>query len=153
MEIDENTTGRVFPEASFLHNVDKPFEIHRMIVRLVAFPTSFESIVEIPETQPDTLEERVKLRITDLSKNENLTKAATFVSNLLAYNTGFWDWEEPYTIVRSEGFQVQVDTGDGPTYCIPDNDCESFSITIGKFRVEITFQGFLVVVAPPSETR
>lgn len=153
IDIAPLTTGRVFPEASFLHNVDKPFEIHRMIVRIVGKGGADFGTPLVFETQPDTLEERVRLRVTDLSKNENMTKAATFVSNLLAYNTGFWDWEEPYTLVRSEGFQIQVDTGEGPEFCVLNQQCDPVLAVLQFFRVEVSFQGFLVVVAPPSETR
>ena len=156
IDVAELTNGKVFPEATFLHNVDKPFEIHRMIVRIVAkgsVPGTDLATPQIFETQPDTLEERVKLRVTDLSKNENMTKSATLVSNLLAFNTGFWDWEEPYTIVRSEGFQVQIDTLEKPIWCILNTECKPENAVFTLFKVEVTFQGFLVVVAPPSETR
>lgn len=154
LDLEPEKNGVVFPEATFLHNVDKPFEIHRLIVRLTALNEDDEGNFLVQEVQPDTLSRRVSMRVTDFSKNENLTKSATKVSQLLALNTGFWEWEEPYTLVRSEGFQVQIDTGLFPTVCVPGPDCgELIAVETAKVRVEIGFQGFLVVVAPPSETR
>jgi hypothetical protein len=158
LEVEPNKRGIVFPEATFLHNVDKPFEIHRMIVRLTAQTEDDEGETIIQETQPDTLSKRISMRVTDFSKNENLTKSATLVSSMLAFNTGFWEWAEPYTRVRSEGFQVQIDSGAFPTICAlgtnPDGEpCQLIEVPTTKVRIEIGFQGFLVVVAPPSETR
>lgn len=158
-------SGVQFPEATFLHNVDKPFEIHRIVIRLTGLTTGTfpnppgpASSATIMEVQPDTLSRRVRLRINDFSKNEILTKSPTLVSQLLALNTGFWDFEDPYTLVRSEGFQVAVDTLDFPVICVPDttdsqNPCVLTESRMDYVRVEIAFQGFLLVIAPPSETR
>lgn len=154
LDVGPNLSGIVFPEASFLHNVDKPFEIHRMIVRLTAkgTPEGFMSPT-ILEPQPTTLEERVRLRILDFSKNENLTKSATLVALLLSRFTGAWDWEEPYTIVRSEGFQVQIDTLDFPAVVVLDENVEPERVIVQFVRVEVNFQGYLDIIGPPSEVR
>jgi hypothetical protein len=154
MDVLPNQSGVVFPEAAFLINVDKPFEIHRMKVRLTAKKTNGEQQLVVMEPQPTTLEERVRLRVTDVSKNENLTKNATLVSMLKKDNEGTWEWEEPYTLVRAEGFQVIVDTLSFPTFCTPDESCEGVGpVTPEKVRVAVNFQGYLIVVAAPTETR
>jgi hypothetical protein len=139
LQLDAESQGVQFPEATFLHNVEKGFEIHRVIVRLTALDDSTPPIVLA--TQPTILDKLVRLRITDTSKNEVLTKNAQLVDSLLKDNERTWEWEDPYTLVRSEGFQVACDTDanypDGTTY----------------IRVEITFQGYLIVITAPSESR
>jgi hypothetical protein len=154
LDAGPNASGIVFPEASFLHNVDKPFEIHRIRISLTAkgTPAGFTSPT-ILEPQPTTLAKRVRLRITDFSKNENLTKSATLVNQILQQNTQSWDLEEPYTIVRSEGFQVQVDTADFPAVVILDSNLEPERVPVTLVRVEVSFQGYLDIIGPPSETR
>ena len=137
-----STSGQQFPDATFLHNIDKPFEIHRMIPRI----TGVDANGAVVATQPDQqlLQSLVRLRITDLSKNENLTKSSTLMK-LFTKGTSeqTWEWASPYYLVRSESFQILVDTQAIPT----------FNPTIAQLRIEIAFQGFLVVVAPPSESR
>lgn len=137
-----NVSGLQFPDATFQITIDKPFEIHRMIPRI----TGLDSNNAVVATQPDqeTLQSLVRLRIVDLSKNENLTKSATLMK-LFTKGTSerSWEWAEPYTMVRSESFQILVDTQTIPT----------FSPVINNLRIEINFQGFLIVVAPPGENR
>jgi len=154
LDVGPNLSGVVFPEASFLHNVDKPFEIHRTKISLTAkgTPEGFQQPTVL-EPQPTTLERRVRMRILDFSKNENLTKSATLISLLLQRNTGAWDLEEPYTIVRSEGFQVQVDTQDYPAVVILNDVIEPERVEVQFVRVEVNFQGYLDIIGSPSEVR
>lgn len=137
-----STSGQQFPDATFLQNTDKPFEIHRMIPRI----TGVDSNGAVVATQPDqqVLQSLVRMRITDLSKNENLTKSSTLMK-LFTKGTSeqTWEWAAPYYLVRSESFQVLIDTQAIPV----------FNPTIQQLRIELAFQGFLVVVAPPSENR
>lgn len=137
-----SVSGQQFPDATFLHNMDKPFEIHRMIPRITGLDTNGVVVVTQPDQQ--TLQSLVRLRIIDFSKNEQLTKASTLMK-LFTKGTSeqTWEWAEPYTLVRSEGLQVLVDT-----QAIP-----AFSPTVTSLRIELAFQGFLIVVAPPSEAR
>lgn len=154
LDVGPNQSGVVFPEASFLHNVDKPFEVHRMKVGLTAkgTPETFTTPT-ILEPQPTTLQKRVRMRILDFAKNENLTKSATLISQLLQQNTQAWDLEEPYTIVRSEGFQVQIDTLDYPAVVILDATIQPERVEVQLVRVEVNFQGYLDIIGPPSEVR
>ena len=136
------TAGQVgvqFPEATFLQNSDKPFEIHRLIPRLTGLDSNQDIIT--PLVDPDLLARTVRLRVFDFSKNENLTKNAQLVDSLTkGTSEQTWEWAEPYVLSRSEGFQITV-----------DNLAPS---TIADFtRVELCFQGFLIVVSPPSESR
>jgi hypothetical protein len=153
LDVDANTNGQVFPEAAFLHNVDKPFEIHRWFFRV----TGLDAEDAIVEPQPTTLEKRVKVRIQDVSKNENVTKNATTIETLQLANEGTWEYDEPYTLVRSEGFQVQLDVGALPLVCAngaaAGQTCTSIATAITQVRTSINLQGYLVVVAPPTEER
>lgn len=145
-----NQRGIVFPEATFLHSLDKPFEVHRLVVRLTAKVDVFT-----PSQQPDTLSRRVRLRISDFAKNENVTKSASLVAQLIANNSGFWEFHDPYTLVRSEGFQVQVETLDFPSICAPDpnSECAPVGLTVTSLNVQVAFQGYLIAVQPASEVR
>lgn len=154
LDVGPNQSGIVFPEAAFLFNVDKPFEIHRVMIRLAAkgTPPDFDNPTVL-EPQPTTLDERIRLRILDFAKNENLTKSATLVSTLLNKQTGAWDFEEPYTIVRSEGFQVQIDTQDYPSIVFYNANIEPVQVDVQFVRVALNWQGYLTIIGPPSEVR
>lgn len=137
--VEPNASGVFFPEATFLTNVDKPFEIDRMFVRL----TALDDNKQVLDAQPGTLDRRVRLAINDTSKNEKLNKSSQLVSTIITSeegDSGTWEWYVPYTMVRSEGLMIGIDTLDMPAGT-------SF------VRVEISFQGSLIVIALPSGTR
>lgn len=136
--LDAGQVGVQFPEATFLHNSDKPFEIHRLIPRVSGIDDQ-DALIDPQPT--DLLERSVRIRIFDFSKNENLTKNAQLLDSLTkGTSERTWEWAEPYVLSRSEGFQVTVDNN--ATVAIAN-----------QTRVELTFQGFLIVVAAPSESR
>ena len=131
--------GVQFPEATFLHNSDKPFEIHRVIPRVTGLDA--QQVVVSPLVDPNLLQRLTRIRIFDFSKNENLTKNAQLLDTLTkGTSEQTWEWAEPYVLVRSEGFQVTIDN-------VATAGVAPFT------RIELTFQGFLIVVAPPSESR
>ena len=140
LTVTASQQGIQFPESTFLHNIDKPFEIHRMLVRTTAFDGSTPPAIVNPQPIGNILDKVIRLRIVDTSKNENLTKAAHLIATLLTDNRRTWEWEDPYTLVRSEGLQIAV-------------DAQVFFAGTVNVRVEISFQGYLVVIAPPTETR
>jgi hypothetical protein len=150
--------------------VDKPFEIHRVIVRLTpkaevryegqAAPTLQPIVAGL--AYPIELDKLIRVKFMDVSKNENLTKSPVLVGALQTRVFDTWEWEEPYTLVRSEGLQVQIDTQPYPAVCVsgifqdapPPPACGiTTPVLISLVRIEITLEGFLIVVAPPSETR
>lgn len=138
--VDASQTGVFFPEAIFIHNVDKPFEIERMRVGL----TALDENNAVLAVQPPTLRKRVRLNIEDVSKNESITKAAALVDTLVSGpdsdEGSTWEWYVPYTIERSEGLSIGIDT-------------QALPAGTDKVRVEIVFQGSLIVIQPASETR
>jgi hypothetical protein len=159
MTQNASTKGQVFPDGAFLHNVDKPFEIHRMFIKLTAIELQSAGpgvfIEMFPDPQPTTSEQLVTLRIHGISNNENITKARTRVDSLVEKNTGTIEYEDPYTLVRGEGLQVTVDVDALPTICIgdPDELCDNSPVGISRMRTQINLQGYLLIVAPPTETR
>ena len=125
-----------FPEGTFLFGVDKPFEIHR-----VKFSGSQGGVADpfTPVAAPAPgIDDFWRVRIEDISKNQLLTKNAQLIASLTESNTNMWPWGMPYTIVRSEGFQVTVD---------------NLLTAPNRLRAAISFEGYLLVVAPASTTR
>jgi hypothetical protein len=141
MPLTSAQTGQQFPDATFMHNVDKPFEIHR----LKPFVIALDQNGDVLATQPDqtTLQALLRVQIADLGKNEKMTKSPISVA-LIPKGTSeqTWEWAEPYTIVRSESFQVVA-------------DALSFANFAGLVTLRLCwkYEGFLIVVAPPSESR
>lgn len=150
--IPGNQSGVQYPDSVFTNNVDMPFETHRMIPRVVGLDAS--NNVQPNQINEDTLQELLRLRINDFGKNVIMTKNPALMNTLTKGSSErTWEWAEPYYLVRSEGFQVVVDTLTLPTWdgaqiptAVPVNP-------LTNLRVEVTFQGFLCVVAPPSNTR
>lgn len=145
-----DTTAVQFNEATFLHTIDKPFEVHQMHIEL----TGLAADNSIPDTQPLTLDRLVRLRMEDTAKNEKITKNPTLVSVMRDALTHLWCWEVPYTFTRQEGFTISVDTDDLPTICVPNATCDaSDPLIITQVRTEISFQGYLIVIRPASDMR
>jgi hypothetical protein len=141
LAVTANQNGIFFPEGTFLHGVELPFEIWRMYVRLVGIDDGGE-ILDGPFF---TLGERIRLSVEDTSKNQRMTKAPSLVDilvNSLAGSTGAWEWHVPYTLVRSEGFAIQVDSLSFVNLA-----------AVTSIRVAISYQGYLIVTEPASETR
>lgn len=137
--VQPQTTGVQFPDATYLQTTDKPFEIHRMIPRLTALDA--QGVPVTPQPAFEFISSFVRLMIRDVSKNEALMKSPQLVKTLLKGSSELtWEFAEPYTIVRQEGFQISVDN----TAAVG---------TFAQVRVEIDFQGFLLVTAPASEAR
>ena len=141
LPLTSNQPGQQFPDATFLHNVDKPFEVHRA----KPFITALDSNGNVINPQPDqvTLQALVRVRISDLGKNELMTKSPIVVA-LIPKGTSeqTWEWAEPYTIVRAESFQLVADA-------LAFTNFEGL-VTL---RFAWKFEGFLLVIAPPSESR
>lgn len=146
-----SSSGVQFPQGVFLHNVDKPFEIHKVRIKLIPLDSTGLTI----DVDVATINDQVRLSILDTSKNEQITKNPALVSLLIDQQTRMWDWEMPYTIVRQESFQVTCDGLAYPVVCAPGivTACTAVARTITSIRVEISFLGYLLVLALPSESR
>jgi hypothetical protein len=155
LTVENGATGVQFPEAVFLHNVDKPFECHRVIVRVMPFNDAATPVILTPvfvgavNNLLQILQKYVAIRIRDTSKNEALTKASAIIGDFQTGDAMTWEFQDPYTMVRSEGFEVTC-----------DNNLTDFTITVGgttvtvgNIRFEVVFEGYLIVIAPASESR
>ena len=142
-----------FNTALFTNNIDMPLELHRMIPRCTALDDANNALANQPDQ--DLLQSLARLAVQDTGKaNGNMTKNPTLM-NLLTKGSAerTWEWADPYYLIRSEGFQVAVDT-------LPFFSWDGAQIPAAQpvkpfvsLRIEIEFQGFLCVVAPPSNTR
>ena len=154
------STDDSFPQSQFINDEanGRPFEIHRMIVRLTAFDDGSyvngapnDAFAQPFEPQPD-VSMMIEIQIRDLSRNEDVTKAASLVGGLSKANTQTWDWEEPFTIDDQAGFLVDVIPSSfayfatalvpilPPSFEVPD---------IHIIRVEIVFEGYLLELEQP----
>jgi hypothetical protein len=145
-------TGVQFNTALFTNNVDMPFEGHRMIPRVTGLDSS--SNVQPNQMTQDTLSELVRLRMADFGKNVQLLKNPALINTITKGSSErTWEWADPYYLVRAEGFQVACDTLALPVWdgaqivAAPPNN------PLNMLRIEVTFQGFLLQVAAPSNTR
>jgi hypothetical protein len=139
--VKANQSGIFFPDAVFQHNIDKPGEFERMYVRLTALNEQQQVI--FPQPAETDLQKVIRLAVEDMSKNQNLTKNVTLAETIISSvegDKGSWEWYVPYTLVRSEGFTVAVDS-------------LNFPAGVEFIRVAISFQGSLTVIQPASETR
>lgn len=140
------TTGQAatqFPDSAFLHSLDKPFEVHRMIPRVVANDGSSVPLI----TQPDQelLAALVRIFITNLGITQTMMKAATRLNALVKGSSErTWEWAEPQTIQRGQEFQVTAQALTFPVFA---------PTPASSLSVIIDFQGFLLQVAPPSDNR
>lgn len=144
-----DATAEQFNEATFLHTIDKPFEIHRMHVALTAL-NIVENDTIILDPQPTTLNRRIRLRLEDTAKNQVLFKSPHLVSTLQKLNEETWEWEVPYTVGKQEGFTVSVDSDLFLSICqidTADPTCQTSElVAVTNVRVEVAFQGFLIVL-------
>jgi hypothetical protein len=155
--VASNQSGVQYPDSVFTNNVDMPFECHRMIPRVTGLDSSKN--VQANQLPVETMLELVRLRVNDFGKNVIMTKNPTLANTLVKGSSErTWEWADPYYLVRSEGFQVVVDS-----LLIPDWSGNQFQCNcdgtptdpnpLASLRVEVSFQGFLIQVAPPSNTR
>jgi subtilisin family serine protease len=135
--VNAATQNVPFPEGTFLHSVDKPFEVWG--VKLLASQSVNGGVGFIPIAAPaPNIDKFWRVRMRDLSKNQEITRAAQLVDSLVDNDDNVWWWTpEPYTIVRAEGFDVSVDN----------------TLAVNFLRAEVTFRGYLLILEPPSETR
>lgn len=126
-----------YPDATFQNNVNKPFEIHRMIPRIYAFSDGAMVV-----TQPDQelLLGLIRARISDLGLDQLITKSATILGTLLKGSSErTWEWAEPHYLPNNAQLQVVLDALAFPT----------FNPVATQLRVCITFEGFLLVLGTP----
>lgn len=142
LQIGFAQSGVIFPDVTFTNTTDKPFEIHRLIPWVAALDANRVLLNPQPD-QLDILEALVRLDIVDFRTDMKLTKSPTLIRDLVkGFSEKTWEWAEPYPMPNSGGFQIAVTTLANP-----------IESSITSLRVELTFQGFLIQIAPPSDSR
>jgi len=138
------TTAQVatdFPQATFSCQTDKPFEVHRMIPRLYALDSQG---VMLP-TQPDQelLAGLIKVSIKVFNREQAMTRVPTRIGTLTKGSSErTWEWADPEYLQCSTGFQVTVQADTFPAVT-----------NMASILVAITFEGFLIVIAPATNNR
>jgi len=153
---ESNTSGNFFPVETFNHDRDKPFEIERMQVRLTPIRKDEESGADIlVDDLPPTLGRRVRLRIENTSTGSLMTKTPILVDSLISSregDAGSWEWRIPYVLQFGEAVQIQADILDLGSLWVQDPFTEE-QVDIAAVRVEVNFQGSMLQLQPPSQTR
>lgn len=138
MIVEAATPGAQYPDATFLHNISLPFEIHRVIPRV----TALDSAGAVYSAQPANflLERLTRVSILDFGSNQKLTKNAQLLHTLVTGDSvRSWEWADPHTLINAQGFQISVDNL--ATTAI-------VGAPYAKSRIELTFQGFLLFIDP-----
>ncbi len=115
------------------HNIDKPFEIHRLIplAFLHGTPTNENASYEIT------------LSLLDVTRDQPLIRGQTPIASLrrgLSIKT--WEWGEPLYLERSEAFQATLGS-------IQD----TFNPAGALNDVYLTLEGFLIITSPATDRR
>lgn len=141
LNVTSAQTGASFPNAVFYYNVDKPFEIHRL--KPYVSPLDSQGNVMDDAWDQDTLLSLLKAKIHDSGVNQDVTKGPTPLPLLVKGSSErTWEWAEPRTIVRAQGYDITIDAYDFTNFT-----------DLVTLRLGWTFQGFQLVVAPASESR
>ena len=139
-----STSGVVFQDVLFTNQADKPFEIHRLIPRVVGLDNT--GLVNSPQADQDLMNALVRLDILDFRTNQKFTKAPCLILDMVKGSAErTWEFAEPYTLPNSGGFQVAVSTLASPTVAP--------FVLITQLSVQVCFEGFLLQVAAPSDSR
>lgn len=133
-------TAQQYPDATFQNNVNKTFEIHRMIPRVYA---QIADVLYEPQPEMDLLLGMVRVQLTDLGLDQKITKSPTLLDTLVKGSSErTWEFAEPHYIPNNAQLQVVLDTLAFPAQA-------PFAATVTRLKIAITFQGFLLVVGPP----
>lgn len=138
-------SGFQFPPGTFTHASDKPFEVHRMIPRIFGL-TSDNILVDCDEQCTlDYYLGLVRIRFNDLGKTMELQQSSTYLASLVKGSSeNTWEFAQPMYMAKGELVAVYLDVDTFPN---------GFDDLIASLRVHITFEGFQLIVAPPSDNR
>jgi hypothetical protein len=144
MAINFSVSGQVFQDVLFTNVSAYPFEIHRMIPRVAGLDDN--ALVVSPQPDQDELQALVRLDLLDFRTDLKMTKAATFIRDLIKGSSErTWEWAEPYTLPNSGGFQVSATTLAAPAAYA------GLAVPITQLRVEVVFEGFFLIQTAPSD--
>lgn len=138
------TTGQIitqFAASSFLHSIDKPFEIHRLIPRVIAQDS--EGLLLTTQPDQELLASLVRLLMTNLGINQPMMPNATRISVLTKGSSErTWEYAEPYYLKNGQEIIASAQALTFPAIS-----------GLSSLMVVLDFQGFLIQVSPPSDIR
>lgn len=141
------TTGQgttLMPEGLLQVGVDKPFEVHRLIPRIYARDSS--NILINPQPDQELLQGLVKLDLENTGLQLKMTKVPTVIGAIVKGSSErTWEFAEPMTISRSNGFQASLQAATFPA--------NTAIASLNNLLVTLVFEGFLLIVAPPMGNR
>lgn len=130
------------PTATFMCTEDKPFEIHRMIPRVLAVDASNQPVEGVSS---DLMLRLISMQIQDLGKDQFFTKQPVTLNGFVKGTTEqTWEFADPYYLRKSENLIVSLTSETYPA---------GFLAEATSIQVQISFEGFLVVIAPPTDRR
>jgi hypothetical protein len=95
----------VFPDGSFIHSLDLPFEVLRMIPAVACLDGSLNPI---PDPNIGDILHLVKVKIKLLSDSRDMTLVSTRLSELVEKENKIWSFDYPLYLERQNGFVVEV---------------------------------------------
>lgn len=120
-----------FSSSAFIHNDKRPFEIHRFIPRVYEIDDNGAIVSDLGDAGLVL----IYTTIHDFSQDQDLLKAPT---TPLALTRGTqdrcWEWGEPYTLQRAEGFSARFNVVDLVG-----------AVASERIRVMYSFQGHVLV--------
>jgi hypothetical protein len=129
-----STSNAPFAGGAFLLNVDMPFEVHRMKAWVVGVSSATNVAPVVVPYQPpqEVLASLARINIARIGGTVKWMKTSTLLA-ALPKGTSEWTWElaEPDTIVRSEGYEVSMETLAMPVF--PDGPLTNLWFTV-KFE-------------------
>ncbi len=144
LNVTENMEATQYPQATFQSGVDKPFEVHRMIPYCVAYTAEDVPIADQPPQE--LMLALVKMSVLNVDLDTLQTKNPTRIRSLLKGTSEMtWEFADPQYIVRSGGWQVDLQSDAFPATDPWDG--------ISYILVTITLEGFLCIVGPPTNNR
>jgi len=136
-----STHGLSFQTGPVTHASDKPFEVHRMIPRVSGLDVS--SVFVGTQPDEDIMSALISITIRDFGKNRALTKGLTLLANFVRGSAErTWEWADPYYMKQGDGFEIRGQTQPFPVGFAPV-----------LLKVDIAFEGFEIVLAPPTDRR
>lgn len=134
LNVDAATTGAVFADTTFDHNLDLPFEILRWVPRVTTYVSTnvIQSDPAGARVVGDELWRWVKLKFEGKGRTRAWMKSMTLISTLIAGADSHVELDQPYYLEKGEGLTITV-----------DNNLTS-ALAAGGIRMELAFHGYLI---------
>lgn len=130
--IAAGASPQVMADGTFVHNLDLPFEVLRMIPTIACLDSNS---AQIADPNIGSLLHLVQLQLQLLTQGRPMTSAAASLSELVDNELRTWAFDSPLYLERSNGFQPITVTNNIPVG------------SAAKAKVRISFQGSLLALS------